>query len=418
MPKTNDPKNKNLRRRSNTAKWWFRRVWPKDVRDQLGHAVEKSLDTTDLIEARRKRDRLNLYMDAEIDRVRGRDLERARAEGRWWRQMLSELGEEARELPTVLWELEDRRNVAEDRGDTEELKKLEKIADAFHGVQTWREAGEEAVQKFDLADNTAQSYRRVWKKADETGLTPAAKLTREEAGQWFRDHAGGKSKSFRNQHRSALRLVVEYVHSEDKAEEIWGGHKVRVSKNTRGVRSITLNERRLILEHGTDWMSPASLVALATGLRQSELREKARLMPGSGGQEDRITVDDPKTPKGKRTFPLLPEIAELFRQRDDWPKPLSIKTLWGNAKKAAGFGEDVNWHSLRHTAVEIAMEIEIPYEVRGGIFGHEEGRGSEKSYTHVSQSRIDEAALKLQREVLERVGGPPKSTPKKGVTTP
>lgn len=398
MAKRN-PKDLYLKKRSDSAIWWYRRNYPKALRAELGATKEVSLQTSDIVEARKRRDRINPVYDAEVAAVEGRDLEQARAEGEWYRGVVADNPSDLHRIPTLLDDLSVQYGMAEEAGDEAAMAKAEQLANAFLGVKGWREAGGEAIQKNGLASNTAESYARVYEKADRTGLTPAARLTRDEAGAWLRSHAAGKSKSWRNQHRSALKLVTYELLGEDKAEAIWDGHKIRISKKKRNIRPITLEERALVLEQagGRDWMEPASLAAMALGLRQEELREHLTIK-GTRGY-----IPESKTTNGKRNFVIIPEVMELLKGRDEWPTARSIGTLWGNAKRAAGLGEDVNWHALRHATIEIAMELEIPYEVRGRLFGHEKGRGSEKTYTHVSQDRADKAAKKLQREVLKRV---------------
>ncbi len=67
-----DPANKNLKQRPNGF-WHFQRMKPADVRDRLGGGkfVQIALGTDSLIEARRKRDVINMQLDAEWAALRG-----------------------------------------------------------------------------------------------------------------------------------------------------------------------------------------------------------------------------------------------------------------------------------------------------------------------------------------------------------
>ena len=100
MAKKN-PKDRFLRQRANSANWWYRRYYPKAQRPTLGYALEVSLETSDLTEARRRRDKLNLLFDAKVKASDGLTIEAAKAEGEWFRRVV-EYDSDLSDIPTML----------------------------------------------------------------------------------------------------------------------------------------------------------------------------------------------------------------------------------------------------------------------------------------------------------------------------
>ena len=190
--------------------------------------------------------------------------------------------------------------------------------------------------------------------------------------------------------------------------------KVTKPKEPRGrVRYLSDDEREALLaacrESLNPWLYTAVVVALSTGMRQSELMWlRWRDVDLDGG---RIVLHETKNGE-RRAVPLTGPALALLREhskarRTDadllFPgrrkdRPIELRVPWMAALKRAGI-EDFRWHDLRHsTASYLAMNGATLAEI-AEVLGHKT-LAMVKRYAHLSEAHTASVVERMNRRIF------------------
>jgi len=190
------------------------------------------------------------------------------------------------------------------------------------------------------------------------------------------------------------------------------------------IRTATLEELQVIVDHMPERLRLAVLIAAWCGLRQGETMELRRqdvnLTRGTLAVSRAVTrvagadpiVGDPKSEAGNRVVSIPPHILPAFKEhlkkhtgveRDallfwgrDSGEQLAPSTLYRwyyPAREAAG-RKDLRWHDLRHTSATMAAETGASLRDLMHRHGHSTAAASLR-YQHYVLTRDQELAAKL-----------------------
>lgn len=150
-----------------------------------------------------------------------------------------------------------------------------------------------------------------------------------------------------------------------------------------------------------------TVFALATGARRGEILSLKR----DDIDWERSTATFRDTKNGEtRTIYLSKHVMEILMievekriflseyvfPNQDGKKPADIRSAWENVRKEAGLGDDVCFHSLRHTAAShMAMGQSSLLEI-GKILGHKSF--ITKRYSHLSTASTEKTLNRLNDE--------------------
>lgn len=142
---------------------------------------------------------------------------------------------------------------------------------------------------------------------------------------------------------------------------------------------------------------------LLTGCRWSELR---RVRVGDyDANAGTVLVARTKRKKARHVY-LTEEGRRAFSEwtaalsRDDFVFMRGNGTPWGShdqhrpiaeARDAAGFGDDVTFHVLRHTYASILVKAGVHLSIVAQSLGHADTRMVEKHYGHLAPSHVAQA---------------------------
>lgn len=128
-------------------------------------------------------------------------------------------------------------------------------------------------------------------------------------------------------------------------------------------------------------------------------------------------IEKPKTAAGVRAVPLLTALETLLRPLADAPeryliggeKPLSKSALnryWERYTKSLGLGSQsqtgdpwkpsIDRHQIRHEYATMLYEAGVDVLAAKTIMGHTDIATTQKIYTHIRESRLDDARTKLE----------------------
>jgi len=274
------------------------------------------------------------------------------------------------------------------------------------------------------------------------GEYPVDKLKPMAMEQWLRDLSlAPKSKTH-------IRGIMHLVF---KCAERWGiielGKNpvslVRVkngSKRLKRPRVLTVDEFFELLKHLGEPYRTMVLVAQCLGLRVSEI---LGLQWGDFNFENRSVlvqrsvvggrVDDVKTEYSRDDVPLDPRLAEvllqwhsasIFQRDEDWlfanpvtGKPYYQESLQKSqikrAAKLAGLGEEIGWHTFRHTYRSWLDETGAPMKVQQELMRH----ASIQTTMNVYGRAMTETKRRANSQVVGLVFGPtPQNSPAEVVT--
>jgi len=177
----------------------------------------------------------------------------------------------------------------------------------------------------------------------------------------------------------------------------------QLRENNARIRWLSWDEQMALLEHTSEWLMAAVLIAIGTGLRQME-----QLRLRWADVDFNASVIYVRKPKGKKaeTIPLRPDVAALFRDlpsrmRSPWcfpsvvdstkpmPRGGAIRGAFETAVEKAGI-QDFHWHDLRHSfASRLAMAGKDIYEIQR-LMRHKSIVMTQR-YAHLSPKHLREA---------------------------
>lgn len=164
----------------------------------------------------------------------------------------------------------------------------------------------------------------------------------------------------------------------------------------------------------SQYLYPVTLFALATGARKGEIlglkwkdidftRRTATFRDTKNGDTRTIYLSETIVKCLKEEQVKRPTLSAYVFPSGDGTKPADIRGGWENAVQEAGFGDDVVFHTLRHTAIShLAMGGNSSLQI-SAISGHK-SLSQLKRYSHLSTSSTAQALDRLNDEILgERV---------------
>lgn len=420
----------NLRKRKGSAKWYFRRRIPEDVKAHYGGRayVEESTGTADLREAERYRNRRLAELDAEWEALRhqhGMSVEAVRARAAidppWLspslpkktpeqvaamnlRRDMDEQTEEGR----VIAEIErfaERQGLRDELTGDYELSEVRKhpegarllsLLPVARGARSWVDAGDEYLQAAHLKPKTKTLYRRQFKQADK--LLPApGHVSRAEARKVLSDMARDKAETTVTNFAIPLRELYKYLRDgdEDRADldpQIFSlsGLKFKPKIKRRAFRK---DELETLLDGMEGKLRLATRIALYTGMRAGEICA-AEVSPD--WSYFTIDPDLAKTEASARRVPIHPHIAEDVKawKASSWSAS-RLTTAFSDWKKDKGFGRELVFHSIRHSVNTRLKKLGFGLEDRSALLGHENKENENITYLHLELEDVIPMVHKL-----------------------
>lgn len=202
-----------------------------------------------------------------------------------------------------------------------------------------------------------------------------------------------------------------------------------ISRRQKEPRILNAEDIQGLVAKLSDPCRTAVIVALGTGLRCSELFALKWL----DFNWDQLTVlvrraivdgvvGDVKTKYSQSGLPLDPALAEVlfswkrasqFGQESDWvfassqkagELPFRSSAMLANqikpAAKAAELGDDIGWHTFRHTYSSLLRELGVDVKVQQELLRHADIRTTMNVYTQAVSEQKRAAHSKVVRMVL------------------
>lgn len=177
-------------------------------------------------------------------------------------------------------------------------------------------------------------------RRDETGEWISRQFTDPKGRVWAVPQRVAPKKEVAN-HRVLARLIrfsiLTATRSEAALSMTWGGPRPKIA-------SIQCDEtgKGIVHRRGTDE------VETNKSRPPSPIRKKLRCLLRIWGKQDGVFRQDPKKPRKKFKY--------LFRQRNDEHYRSHVHNPFKRVAKLAGLGPEVTCHTLKHTAVNWALQ--------------------------------------------------------------
>ncbi len=252
--------------------------------------------------------------------------------------------------------------------------------DEYRALPEFRLSLEQTRKKHD-------AWRRFlrWLEEHHAHVKHMPEVTRDHAYEFMRSLMDGslKGKSVNLLRGNVSSIFQALLYKAKLKENPFSVVRLAPTDDSDRGRALTVEECGRLLKVAKDPWYGASLVAMYTGLRFTDV---AHL------RWDEITDDSiAKTPSKTRRrgvkvwIPLHPKLAEYLRSRDregEWVFPYletwydevqrdgTFGKLLEKAKIHAGAGEYVGFHSLRHTFVTRLAAAGVPQDIRMKLAGH------------------------------------------------
>lgn len=365
--------NHNLNRRGSV--WWLKKRVPQDVILDFGKRwVEESLRTSDLPEARRRRDRRVQELESIWDALRrhgdvGSLAGLAKAH-EWERKFAPE------DAPRVSDDLLDQFDIAATRWgrskglivtqspdeldrvrrrfaeETDEGRTLDRRLSASVGDPSFVVAGETWLSNSNLSVRTQREYRRYIELADAE-FPSVDRVDPVRAREWVQAFARRYSMKSVINLRNALCGLWGHL---GKDPSVWRGFRVEAGVSAVLRQVWTIDEIRQLFEAAANLSSVvnsrrlrlAMMIALYTGAR-------AREVAGLEYQdEDGLILIPEEVTKGSAPARLLPCIRPMRPLLQEWQERRwagnTLTNRFSAFKKEQGFvSRDKVFHSFRHT---------------------------------------------------------------------
>lgn len=287
-------------------------------------------------------------------------------------------------------------------------------------------AGEwlEVFKKPALSPNTYQQYRSKVKRLIEYfGDRDICDLSVKDV-QGFLNSQQSKAKSYVRDVLNILRQIFDSAVDDEiiSKNPAKNGKIVNTGHETEERRDLTQDERRRVetaicnMDKAQDRMYLATIYY--TGMRPGEplglawedidwegKRIFIRHAVATHGNEG--ILGTPKTDAGKRTLPLMDQLAEVLKPHrgtgliflNKKGKPYTgqgRKRLWERIREYANLPEDVVPYTLRHSMGTFLRDAEVDIKASQSIMGHADSRVTLDVYSKQTPQQIEAATRKLQ----------------------
>ena len=423
---------------------------PKDVREIIGKtAFRKTLKTKDKLEAQRRAIPLVEQWKVEIAVARLPLAERLEAELSAARKQYRELEKELNS-PNVedhdSYELQDLMGVLGDQiidkllsvyrvNDPEELtiEQLRETQRAYK-VATGERAPFAEFLDDHIDDSVVEPKTKQMKRQQIERYAQLWPMLHEATGENVRSYIktlskeDGLSNASIKRNLSALSTYWEYLKMEkgvvaEEHQNPFRGHKLPQENRKVAARdkrrafskSDVAKLHEAIKERATsntaddldrDLLS-IFLFAIYTGMRREEIGQ----LKLSDVQNGLIVISDAKTKTSNRTIPLHSKLVPLVENRtasNDYLFPsLTIAKFgkrtdgmgkrFGRIKKALGYDNLYNFHSLRKTVATQLEQASVLENVAADILGHEKGT------TNAFKLYSGDTSMEQKRDAVEKI---------------
>ncbi len=253
---------------------------------------------------------------------------------------------------------------------------------------------------------------------------------------------GGKSSSYIHKCFIYVKALFRKAwESEVVAKDPTNGLEEPVGAETEEARPLTSEEQGYLLSIArTHPHGPFFLMMMACGLRSQEVRaltwfniniKKGTVTVSQAVQARSKKIKEPKSRAGKRTVPIpkwyidiiatIPRTQSpyVFSNKHGGPvSPQCYQRHWHSIMRqmdiAAGaelyrnkiiihaLEQDITPHSLRHTYATSLAEKGVHLKAAQYLLGHSDIRTTARIYTHVTNTIIEDARLKIDGENSEK----------------
>lgn len=202
-----------------------------------------------------------------------------------------------------------------------------------------------------------------------------ASITTEAVDDWIlKLKQQGLSGGTINRNLAALSKIVRTAHESGRVEKMpkfrrqkEGQHRLRWLTDEEITKTLEVAKSLYPL------LSDALCVSLDTGVRRGELlRIEPRDLVDGNLMVWVTKNEDPRSiPLTKRSKEVLSRLAHgLAPTAKLFPQHEWIRSPWEHVKDIAGLGEDVVWHTLRHTFASRLVQRGVPIQVVQKLMGH------------------------------------------------
>jgi len=422
-------------------RWYALHDIPADAQQAQGAKGKKkvrfvrSLDTEDRSTAERRAAILEARWRSDIEEARKGNSDHVERDAAFWRRAIRDAPEEPREFVNALDdELNQRihraaRKVGIDNHDPEfEALPERQEANRLFAIATGAlvrldEHVDEYLATLSNEPKTVDMKRSTIRKFCE-GFTYIDDFQRKDVQRWVNQQAqeGRKAKTIRRI-LSELRGYWTYLISiEAASENSLPFEKLTIPRQPTNGKADerepfqpadVVKLHRAAIDKGDQSLANLIELGMWTGGRIEELCA-LRVAKVTG---DCIKIEDAKTPAGWREVPihsrLCPTLTRLLSASTDGyvlsgltenkygDRSNAVGKRFGRLKKAAGFGDEHVFHSIRRTVATLLEDAGVPENVAADIIGHEKATMTYGLYSGGT-------SLDTRRTALEKITYPVK----------
>lgn len=237
-----------------------------------------------------------------------------------------------------------------------------------------------------------------------------------EIQSWLRELGTQYAQKTVSNHKCIMKQIFDFA-IVDLGMDIWNPcDRVKLPQGLKkGTRNaLSPQERQAILSTTKDDFQLGFVIlftgarlgeALALQMKDVNFKDKTVTISKSVGfHGNQPVLNPPKTAKGNRIVPLLPQLEERLRELKLPPdayicsgdKPLTKTSLyrrWDSYCKRKNI--NIDRHTIRHEYASILYEAGIDVKEAQQLLGHAQISTTMDIYTHISESKMKQDFMKL-----------------------
>lgn len=365
------------------SRWYARVPVPNKLRGDLGPYLRKSLDTADLIEARKRLWDVVPILRAKIAKheAKGRPegLSEADLSYAAFRAKLAEAGP-----PVVVNALDGEEmtnpNLEALYDRLEETGAIDRpeVADALRDNATGREPVSETLKSYLEANpkrnaTTTKNYEttlKLWKAKHKD--RPIYGVTRKQALEWLEEVSEGKARDTIKRYATVMGHLWAWAHrkEEDPPRNPFDDLLKAIGskgKETESYGFYTDDElkRAFAAVANDDELHPTFLISLYTGFRLDEcLRAERRDVHGI----ECFVLSKGKTDNAARVVPVHPRLKDVVAPQGAKASALSVR--YGRLMRDIEMPKGKTFHSIRKAFATALERADCPEDIASRLVGH------------------------------------------------
>jgi integrase len=392
------------------SRWYARIPVPNKLRGELGPYIRKSLDTSDIHEARQRRwDVLEMARKTIAKQeAKGKPQGVSKEELSYtaFRAKLKELG------PHVISDQhgdEMYNPLIDDLIDEVREGRAPEDSDLAHALSdhiTGREPVSETLKSYLEANpkrnaTTVKNYEttvKLWiaKNKDR----PIDRVTRRQALEWLEEVAEGKARDTVKRYATVMGHLWSWAHrkEEDPPKNPFEDLLKRIGSKGRAAESYGFyTEDELKQAYAAvsedDELRPVFLISIYTGFRLDEcLRAERRNVHGV----ECFVLEGGKSENASRVVPIHPRLKDVVAPKGAKASALSVR--YGRLMRSIKMPEGKTFHSLRKAFTTALERADCPEAIAARLVGH---APLGITYRVYSQGR-EAAQLRVRPDIHER----------------